>query len=533
MGLSAIGKSWNLSAVWVWILLAVLLGLGLFFRVSNLDQKVYWQDETVTSLRVSGYTRMELIQNTFRGQTVSVEDLQTYQRFKPNSTLADAIHSLADEDSQHPPLYYILTRWAMAGFGSSIVVTRGVAAVLSLLAIPCIYWLCLELFQSPLVGGVAAVLLSVAPVHIIYAQEAREYSLWTVTILLCSVALLRAMRRKTLLDWGVYAVTLALSFYTFLFSALVALAHGIYVIVTERRLSKTVIGYGAALLAAGLVFSPWMVIVASSVAQIQETNEWSASNQGLSFLLQRWAANLIHVFFAWNLQEQMPIVHLLLLGCVVLFSLALMTYAFYILCRYAPTKTWLFIVLLAGVTSLILVIPDLITGSYRSGITRYQIPLYLCIELAVAFLFANRLHHSVKHRQRQGWTLVTLLVVSLSVLSSAWINQASNWWTKGGTSYDSLKIAEVANAIERPLLLIGYHFSSTDALSLSYLLKPSVQIQKISEGQPFPRIDNFKDALLLENIATKSEIEGAAEAAQIRLQPVFEGEQKIVWKLTP
>jgi hypothetical protein len=38
------------------ILLVIILVLGLFFRFANLDRKVYWSDETFTSLRVSGYT---------------------------------------------------------------------------------------------------------------------------------------------------------------------------------------------------------------------------------------------------------------------------------------------------------------------------------------------------------------------------------------------------------------------------------------------------------------------------------------------
>lgn len=43
-------------------------------------------------------------------------------------------------------------------------------------------------------------LIAVSPFHVLYAQEAREYSLWTVTILLSSAALLRAMRVKTKLS---------------------------------------------------------------------------------------------------------------------------------------------------------------------------------------------------------------------------------------------------------------------------------------------------------------------------------------------
>ncbi len=40
-------------------LIVMLLMVGIFFRFFNLDRKVYWHDETFTSLRISGYTVIE------------------------------------------------------------------------------------------------------------------------------------------------------------------------------------------------------------------------------------------------------------------------------------------------------------------------------------------------------------------------------------------------------------------------------------------------------------------------------------------
>src|SRR6478672_10132474 len=51
--------------------LVFLLVLGIYFRFVNLDRKVYWLDETHTSLRISGYTEPEFIQEIFAGNLVT------------------------------------------------------------------------------------------------------------------------------------------------------------------------------------------------------------------------------------------------------------------------------------------------------------------------------------------------------------------------------------------------------------------------------------------------------------------------------
>ena len=125
---------------------------------------------------------------------------------------------------------------------------------------PCLYWLCLELFDSSIVGLVAIALIAVSPIHVLFAQEARQYSLWTLTTLFSSVSLLRAMRLNTKFSWSVYAISLALSFYTFIFSGLVTIGHFIYVAISERwQMSKRFINYLLSSLLGVLTFVPWII----------------------------------------------------------------------------------------------------------------------------------------------------------------------------------------------------------------------------------------------------------------------------------
>jgi hypothetical protein len=54
--------------------------MGVFFRCVNLDRKIYWYDESFTSLRVSGYKEAELIQQASDRRILSIEDIQKFQR---------------------------------------------------------------------------------------------------------------------------------------------------------------------------------------------------------------------------------------------------------------------------------------------------------------------------------------------------------------------------------------------------------------------------------------------------------------------
>ncbi|MGB8686261.1 MAG: hypothetical protein WCD53_02820, partial [Microcoleus sp.] len=95
---------------WLRFLIVVVLVIGIFFRFVNLDRKFYWIDETYTSLRVSGYTEAEMLKEISYQQITLPSDLQKYQQINSEHNLTDTLNSLATEDPQHPPLYYILAR---------------------------------------------------------------------------------------------------------------------------------------------------------------------------------------------------------------------------------------------------------------------------------------------------------------------------------------------------------------------------------------------------------------------------------------
>lgn len=397
-------------------LIVLLLLLGIFFRFVNLGGKVYWHDEAYTSVRISGYNWTEVLHKVFDGRVIGVEDLAKFQRPNSEKTLIDTIKTLAIDDAQHPPLYYVMARlWMQMFGGSSDIKTaplqiRSLSALISLLVFPCVYWLCLELFESPLVGWWAMALIAISPVHILYAQEAREYALWTVTILLSSAALLRAMRRtdeiNSLSTWGIYAATLALGFYTFPFTGLVAIGHGIYVLAMEKfRWTKKAIAFLLASAAGIIAFAPWIVVVITNFSQVQRTTGWMGDIKvPLLSMIKTWGLHVSRIFVDWEFGFDSLFTYLIPPIFVIMVA-----YCLYFVYRQSSKQVWVFIFTLVGVTSLALILPDLIFGGIRSASNRYLIPCVLGIQLAVAYLLATKIAEANLLERRIWQAIMTVL----------------------------------------------------------------------------------------------------------------------------
>lgn len=520
----------TLPPTWLQFLIVILLVLGVFFRFVNLDRKVYWIDENYTSLRISGHTETEFVQQVFDGHVVNLKELQKYKQPNPEKGLVSTINSLAVESPQHPPLYYVLARFWVQWFGNSVAVIRSLSALISLLVFPCVYWLCMELFKSSLTGWIAIALIAVSPFHILYAQEAREYSLWTVTTALPCAALLHAIRLKTIGSWVIYAASVALGLYTFIFSIFVIIGHAVYVIIIERfRLSKTVIYYSLATIAGLLAFSPWIFVVITNLPRVQSTAAWTELKLPFGRLLQGWIIHIGCVFFDLNSGYKY-------LRPPTLVLLALVVYSIYLVCRKTPKEVWLFVLTLIGATPLALVLPDLILGGMRSIQARYLIPCYLGVQLAVAYLLATKIASPTANIQRQKvWQFVLIAMITGSILSCAVSSQAEFWWNKSPDKHRyNPQVASIVNSAAHPLLISDSStaISSSFAcriLALSYLLNPQVQLQLVVEPN-IPQIpDGFSDVFLFS--PSEALRQGIEKEQAYRAELVFQRDNFWLWKL--
>ncbi|MGH2414156.1 MAG: glycosyltransferase family 39 protein, partial [Microcystaceae cyanobacterium] len=445
------------------VLVIILLILGIFFRFANLDQKVYWLDETHTSLRIFGYTEPEFIKDIFTGKIVNSEDLLKYQQPSPEKGWNDTI-KIVSGNTEHAPLYYFLLRGWATFFGSSVAALRSFSALISLFIFPSVYWLAQELFASSLVGWIAIALLAVSPFQVLYAQETRPYALLTVAILLASAALLRAIRVNTKASWSVYAITVAFGFYTHWFFVVIAFSHGVYMAITERfRLKRNLIAYLFASLAGILAFSPWIINTITAPPPLEGQMGWVFQKVSWLTLVKSWGLSLSRAFFDVDRGGCFPLGNV---NCRYWFSydesliyflmiplIFLVGYALYFLCRHAPQRVWLFIFTLIGIMALALIVPDLIKGGQRSTVTRYLIPCLLGFQLAVAYLLANKMTAgSSLAWQQKLWQILFAILISLGVFSCILITDADSWWSKGG-NYHVTPIATIFNKAEHPILL--------------------------------------------------------------------------------
>jgi uncharacterized membrane protein len=469
-------KRWQSLPAWLRYTVIGLIVIGVFFRFFNLDRKIYWLDETYTSLRMSGYTRTEFVQNV-TGKIVDVGTLEQYQHLNTERELDDTFAGLAQEEPQLTPLYFALTRIWLEWFGDSIAVTRSVSAILSLFAFPCLWWLCLELFRSPVTAWVAIALFAISPLQVLYAQEARPYSLWMVTALLSSAALLWAMRtthrlRWSLFRWSLYGVTVSLGLYTHLLFGLVAIAHGIYVLsmqrgTVKRVISRTSLAYILATLAACFTLLPWMAVLVTHFEQAEASTASLREPTSFAFLINQWLVNNSRVFIGWDL------------GPVNVITAAGIGYALYFLYRTTSKRTWLFLFLLIAIPFLGLAIPDIVLEGERSTRIRYLMPVYAAIQIALAHLFATQAIWIKTKRQR--WCRIAFIaVVFVNIIACSVSAQAQVWWTKSvpRSSYYPA-VAQIINQAKNPLVISDG--SPMEVLAFSRWLDSDTRLELLTQ----------------------------------------------------
>jgi len=541
----------NVPRNWLGFLIIAVLVIGILFRFANLDRKFYWIDETYTSLRVSGYTEAEMLADISYQKITLPSDLQKYQQINVETNLTDTLHSLVTEDPQHPPLYYILARHWAQWFGTSVAAMRSLAAVISLLVFPAIYWLAWELFESSAVGWMAIAIFAISPYHILFAQEARQYSLWTVTTILSSAALLRAMRPESnqnaialVARWALYAVTAAMGLYTHLLFVCVAAAHAIYVaVIANWRDVKTFIAYYVASLIAWIASIPFLVNSVENLNQIRSTTAW-AEQKNLLRLVSRWVGSISIGFFDIGIDGSANATQLALVIPVGIMILALVGYAIYFLYRHTPKRVWLLILLLIATTALFLAVPDILKGGRRSTNPRYLVPCYVGIQLAVAYLLSAKISNNFQQsKQQQLWKIAIVSLFCAGIISGGVSSQADSWWNKGsGWLRAELEVASTVNQARNPLIISDANIAYI--MPLSYRLQPKVKLlieprcytscyknRELARKKPQPpKIPGGFGELFL--YRPSSTLRSAIEQQNYQIDPAVGNVELNLWKIT-
>jgi uncharacterized membrane protein len=328
--------------------------------------------------------------------------------------------------------------------------------------------------------------MAISPFHLLYAQEARPYSLWMATIVGSSGFLLRALRRHTVLDWVMYAITVSLGLYTFLFSIFVTVSHTVYVLVRAQfQLNQKLQSYLFATLVGVLSFLPWMLVLSSHWGTIATYTGWQhlSPEHGIPELIQSWGLNVTRLWIDFDLNYEFSFTRLFPYGLVVLGTVIFTSYALYFLWQTAKPEATGLIFSLIGITGLAVILPDLLLGGQRSITGRYLFPCYLGLQLAVAYLLATKLTAPPVQAQRiWRWGVVALWSIGLlSCLNSL---PARTWWNKAAGGYIPA-IAEVINQAPNPIVFNELDFW---LFSLSHLLKPETPLMVFDSRLGIPAL---------------------------------------------
>jgi uncharacterized membrane protein len=520
----------NISSRSLRFLLIFFLVIGIFLRFTSLDNKIYWLDEVATSFRIAGYTIPEVTQQIYNGKILGINDLMKYQRPYPEKSLIDTINALVIDDSQHTPLYYIIVRLWSELAGNSPAIIRSLSVVISLLIFPCFYWLCIELFNSALVGWIILASTSVSLLHIIYAQEAREYSLWIVTILFSSIAFLRAIRLKTKLSFWIYTTSLILGLYTFPLTGIVLLGQGIYIAIIERfRLTKTLGYFLISSTIATLSFLPWIWIILSNASRVKGTMSWMFSEHSFQDLIYIWSINLTNVFVHYSRFR--------------IFFLILFLFLLYFLYSKVSRPVWLFVFTLTIPTLIVFAYFDLVFNSSLSYTPRYLWPFFLGTQIAFAFI----VDYMLTSNSKKNWLKKTGIITLVLTLIVGYIGSV----TAVTESYKSSPIYLAANVINRSSSPLIINFINTkkdvanseiaaigDIFSLSYLLQSNSKFLLFKQPN-IPKIPSGFSDIFVFSIYKPKAIEDEPDMLGIiekvyHLQPIAlnEGEKTILWKVS-
>ncbi|MBD3883647.1 glycosyltransferase family 39 protein [Phormidium tenue FACHB-886] len=500
---------------WV-LILAIALGIG--FRFLSLDRKIFWHDEAYTSMRAAGYTRAAIDEELFQNKFFPAPELQKFQNIKPGSTANDTIQSLAAEDPQHPPLYFLMARGWMHLFGGSTFAARMLPALLSLLSLPLMYLLAAELFASRLTALLATALLSLSPFDILFAQTARQYGLLATAIIGSTWFLVRGLRRGGWQSWGLYTLSVAIGLYTHPFFVLTMAAQGLCVVLLcfcgmgdkphgkleelplpepqgrffrSERL-RWLVSYAGATALSLVLYLPWITVLIGNQQRALATTDWARVVVGIDYLAKLWTLSFTSVFFDLDFGFENPLNFLARVPFVLLIFVAIA-----VVYRQAARLSWMVTLKTIFVPFFLLALPDLIMGGKRSAVSRYLISSYPGIQLAVAYLFAVGL----AGMQQRFWRWLLAIVFAASILSNSVSAAAETWWNKD-LSYSNAEVAQLINAEApnaSPVVIsdIGDDYTNTgDLISLSFRLKENVRLYLTTQPPNLNTIANEPNVLL-------------------------------------
>lgn len=403
--------------------------VALALREHGAGRRVVLSDEAITLVRASGWTTAEIGAALDDDRTHRLRDVAAFTQPRQGSAWTDTVRSLADEDAQHPPLYYLVERVWRGSFSD-----RSLGIVVGSLLVAAVFWLTAEAVPNRRAAWYAAALTAVSPVFVLYAQQMREYEMFALLTALSTATLIRAARTSSAAWWGIYASLMALALWCASFALLLPIAHAAVVLGRRDALRSFVIAVFVALAS----WAPWMVVIATHWRTVVATNEWSGTSLDPVHLLAKVFFNVSTTVFDAEYGDARWLPYLAL-------SSVLVAVATLNALRVRENEGR------AGLTLLLLtIVPilgvDLLFGAHRAASTRYLIPAYVGVLVLVGSLLARL---SVTRGAIAG----AILILG-ALISSLTATTAPAWWDNHGNA-TTPAIAAALRADRKTLIFEG------------------------------------------------------------------------------
>ena len=238
-------------------LFAILL-LAFFLRVIQLDARNIWYDEAFAIL----YAEKSFAQMWY-------------------GTVTQVQGAAADV---HPLFFYSLLHGWMNAVGQSAFAVRFFAVLLSVATVAVVYRLAREKFNVR-IGLIAALIVTLAPFQIAYAQEARMYAQLGFFAALFVLAYVMLEKTKRRVWWFVFVASGAGMLYSHNLAIFFGAALALWIVWRAwcERDGRALLHYivaGAAIL---LLWSPWLMLLPSQFGKIQQAY-WIARPDALTIV---------------------------------------------------------------------------------------------------------------------------------------------------------------------------------------------------------------------------------------------------------
>jgi uncharacterized membrane protein len=444
------------------VLAVVAVLAGAYARLASPGRPAFYQDEASTALVVSGYGRAAL-EGSFDGRVHRASEIRRFIERGPAASVGVTMATLLAEDPQHASVFYAFDRLASDALGSSLAAYRAPSILFGLIAIALAYALGTQLFERRLGGAVLAALVAVSPLQVLYARQAREYALFSCTVLGASLLLVVALRQNGRTAWIAYAASVALGLYTDPVFIAVLLAHGVFVALELRREPRNAGAFLLAGAAGCVLYAPWAALALRAQGRFANGMSWGQSAYPLKFLLLKWAFNIGAVFFDAEFGSMRLAA---VAGLAVALALAALTLV--IAGRTDPLGRDLALPLIA-IPALLVIAGDVRYGGHFATVPRYLFASWIGLEIAVA----SALMWMFRERRASGLAAFAFLVLAGagSVLVD---NRAIVWWDNDNDQIDVPAVAARITQQARPLVVSEERLQLV--VMLAYYLPPETEM---------------------------------------------------------